>query len=236
MRAKHLILPFALVVPVLFAPLLLNPPSADQSFAESGTATAPERLVALPTQPTASVNAKPSTNALTRKIDLDPVQVLTLLNEIALDENNLPVVDDQLKRQLDNAVRLIGRERTPAELDMLSELIKDAVRPETAQSINQILFQYYAYKMAEEDYTRSFNSQNPADASNTTKTLSDLRESYLGHDLAKKLFGQENIYHSYMEELATRLSAPDLSDEMRNSITSEVRNKYYPAGNQAGDL
>ena len=228
MRVKHLLLPLALIIPILLALFLLKPQSTHQSFMEPTNSPIDVPVVALTAPSQHIAAATPIANGQAHEEDFDPALALTLLSEIELDENGLPVVNDQLKRQLDNAVRLIGWDRGPAELDKLNGLIKQAFKPETAQSINHILFQYYAYKIAEADYTRSFNPQNAEELSQHTKTLSDFRESYLGNELAVKLFGQENIYQNYVAELTARLSENDLSDATRNTITAEVRKKYYP--------
>ena len=236
MRVKQLLLPLALIVPILFALLLIEPSSTQQLFPAPNNSPNDKSMVALTPPVAASAPSVAISNAQVFEEDFDAAIALTLLSEIALDENNQPLINDQLKRQLDNAVRLIGRERTPSELDKLNELIEQAFKPETAQSINHILLQYYAYKIAEEDYTSVLNSQNPEDLSHYVKTLSDLRQSYLGHEMAGKLFGQENIYQNYMAELTVRLSATDLSDNERNMITAEVRKKYYPDEEQTTGL
>jgi hypothetical protein len=235
MRVKQLLLPFALIVPILLALILITPSSTQELFREPSSAPSPEPMVALTSVSTSSISV-PVSNAQVPLEDFDPVLAVTLLSEVALDENDQPLVNDQLKHQLDNAVRLIGRERSPSDLDKLNEVIKQAFKPETAQSINHILFQYYAYKTAEEDYTRGLNPQSNEESSYHAKTLSDLRESYLGSELAGKLFGQENIYQNFMAELTTRLSVTDLSDDARSTITAEVRKKYYPDEAQTSGL
>jgi len=237
MRVNQFLLPLALIIPIFFALFLIESSSTQQSLTEPGSSPTNETpMVALANSVAPPVTSVVITNAQVSEEDFDSAIALTLLSEIALDESNKPVVNGQLKRQLDNAVRLIGRDRAPAELDKLNELIQQAFNPETAESMNHILFQYYAYKIAEEDYTRTFNPQNPEDISHNIKTLSDLRQSYLGNELAEKLFGQENIYQHYMAELTARLSTADLSDDARNTITAEVRKKYYPDEQQITDL
>ena len=226
MRIKQLLLPLALTVPIFFILFLTQPTSTvPQSFHEQNKERLAKSMVALSPARENRILATQSTED-----NFDSALALTLLSEITLDENGLPLVNDQLKRQLDNAVRLIGRDRAPADLDKIHDLVKQAFKPETAKAINQMLFQYHAYKIAEEDYTNTLNGRptTPGDATRNLKSLSDLRESYLGHELAMKLFGKEDTYQNYMVELTERLSRPDLTETARNNITAEVRKKYYP--------
>ena len=225
MRIKQLLLPLALIVPVFFVLLLKNPSSTKpQSSTEIAKQPIPKQKVAL-----SQKKEKPITAAQLPEDDFDSALALTLLSEIALDENGIPLVNDQLRRQLDDAVRLIGHDRASADLDKLDELVKQAFKLETAEAINQILFQYYAYKIAERDYTHAPDGSiaTSADLTHNINARSNLRVSYLGHELAGKLFGEEDNYQSYIMELTQRLSATDLSEAARNNITTEVRKKYY---------
>jgi hypothetical protein len=227
MRIKQFALPLALIVPILLALFLIKPSSSTQppSLPEINNTSPPTSMVAL-----SAPKASPVFDTNSFETDFDSALALTLLSEIELDENGLPLTNDQLRRQLDNAVRLIGRERAPADLDKLNELVKQAFKLETAEAINRILFQYYAYKIAEIEYTNSLTGSlgTSADMAHNLKAASNLRESYLGHELAEKLFGEEETYHNYMAELTQRLSATDLSETARSNITTEVRKKYYP--------
>jgi hypothetical protein len=231
MRIKQFLFPLALIVPILLALVLIKPSSPQSTFVEASNTKAHSSVIALtPSTPHVDISSKVDED------DFDAAIALTLLSEVALDENGMPRINSQLKRQLDNAVQMIGRDRNPAELDKLSDLIKQAFKQETAQAINQILFQYYAYKIAEEDFSKAVYAGSSADPSQNIKTLYSLRESYLGHELAGKLFGEDNIYQNYIAELTERLSAADLSETMRNNITTEVRKKYYPDDKETTDL
>ncbi|MET0355925.1 MAG: lipase secretion chaperone [Cellvibrio sp.] len=228
MRIKKFLLPLGLIVPIVLA-LVLGKPSP--SSTQQNEINTPETThSALPSLVSVSPQKKAPTigqQNLQLNDDFDSALALTLLSEITLDENDAPVVNNQLKQQLDNAVRLIGRERSPAELDKLGQLISQTFKPHTAQTINHILLQYYAYKTAEEDYTTTLSVTSTADVTRNSKTLLNLRESYLGHELAEKLFGEDNTYHNYMAELTERLSPADLTEDMRINITNETRKKYY---------
>ncbi|RYY76839.1 MAG: hypothetical protein EOO52_04915 [Gammaproteobacteria bacterium] len=223
MRIKQFLFPVALIIPILLALVLMKPSSPTQTTAEQTAEDIHRPVVAL--SPTESI-LKNSPQVVEN--NFDPALALTLLSEVALDENGGPIVNSQLRRQLDNAVQLMGRDQNPAELDKLGELITQAFKADTAKIINQILFQYYAYKIAEEDYTKTVYLGGSGDPSQNIKNLNSLRESYLGHELTEKLFGEENIYQNYIAELTERLSSPDLSEAIRANITAEVRKKYYP--------
>lgn len=226
MRIKQFLLPVALVVPIVLALLLINPtPSSIQP-----TLSGKDEFLQNPTAPKIPTSTKPlvKQEQLQAVDDFDSALALTLLSEIALDENGALTIDNTLKQQLDNAVRLIGRDRSPAELDKLNELITQAFKPHTAQAINHVLFQYYTYKAAEEDFINSLSVTNTSDVTRNSKSLVNLRESYLGHELANKLFSEDDTYHNFMAELTERLSSADLTEDMRTTITTETRKKYYP--------
>lgn len=227
MHIKHFVLPLALIVPILLALLLISPSQTAVQLQQNTEVDIAQYSAHQNIATPSVVNSAPQ-HKVESVEDFDDAIALTMLSEIALDDKGAPIVNTQLKQQLDNAVRLIGRERSPAELAKLSELIAQAFKPQTAQAINHILFQYHAYKIAEQDYTNAFSVSSPEDISRNTKMLSTLRESYLGNELAEKLFGEENVYHNYMSELTERLSSNDLSEDRRNSISKEVRKKYYP--------
>jgi len=198
MRIKQFVMPIALVVPILLALLLIRPPTTTEQFvaSESNIEQAPKPVAVL-----SELKAYQTPHTTLSEENLDPASALTLLSEIALDQTQSPVVDHKLKQQLDNAMRMTGSDRSPSELDKFNDLVIQTFKPHTAQAINHIFHQYYTYKIAEEDYINSINLGKTDDASQkTAKALYKLRENYLGHELASKLFGDENIYQSNMAE------------------------------------
>ena len=149
-----------------------------------------------------------------------------LLRQIPLDDQGDPIVNNELKRQLDQAVSLIGPERTAAELELINQLIHTTFAPDTAKAVEYILDRYYAYKVAELAYIAALSESTSLDAAENYNRLAAMRDSYLGHQLSEQLFAEENNYSDYIRELTEKLSVPDLTDEMRRSITVELQQKY----------
>lgn len=188
--------------------------------------------------PKKNVNQTSSTSpkATVPSESFDAGLAVTLLREIALDEQGRPIINNQLKRQLDNAVNLIGNQRSPAELDKLSQLIKQTFEPATAQTVDHILHRYYSYKIAEQNYSTTLSATDSVNAFKNEPTLSAMRESYLGHELAEQLFSEEKSYNDYISELTGQLSTPDLSEETRRSITTDLQKKYHQEHEELKDL
>ncbi len=243
-RRSLTILLFCLVLFALLL-LLLNEPwqspvkqqlPTSQSLASSIKSLAPSIKSAPTAMPTTSQTSRTSSKVPLPTESFDTDLALTLLRQIALDEQGYPIINNQLKRQLDNAVNLIGNERSPAELDKLSQLIKQTFEQATAQSVDHILHRYYSYKIAEQNYATTLNATDSVNTLKNEQTLSAMRESYLGHELAEQLFGEEKNYSDYISELTGQLSAPDLSEDTRRNITIELQKKYHQEQKEMEEL
>lgn len=222
---------FCLLLLGLVSLLLLKPrqpPAAEQLTLSSRPPAPIERPPITVSRSSQTLSISSGASQPAEKFDTS--LALTLLQEIALDEQGRLIINGQLKRQLDNAVNLIGNERSPAELDKLSQLIKQTFAQATAQTVDNVLHRYYSYKIAEQNYGSTLTATDAINTQKNAQTLLAMRESYLGHDLAEQLFGEEKIYNDYISELTGQLSAPDLTEEMRGNITTEMQKKYHQEG------
>ncbi len=224
----------------LFALVLLFMKSPQQKSANQQSAVSQQQSPALEPAPIAvpKVNKTQSASAKAAvpQESFNEKLALALLQQIALDEQGRPMVDNHLKRQLDDAVNLIGNERSPAELEKINQLIRKTFALATAETVEHILQRYYSYKIAEQDYAITLGETESINAVKNEQTLSAMRESYMGQELAEQLFGEEKRYSNYVSELTEKLSAPDLSEEMRRNITAELQKKYHQESEEPEDL
>jgi hypothetical protein len=233
-----LIFCLALLVLLLLLLIKLWQPSVTQQLIPSQGSAPAAPMVVTNLNQTSSVSkvAAVSSRVAVPRENFNATLALELLRQIAFDEQGYPIINNQLKRQLDDAVNLIGNERSPAELDKLSQLIKQTFTPATAETVEHILLRYYSYKIAEQSYAVTLSAADSINALKNEQTLSAMRESYLGQELAQQLFGEEKRYSAYVVELTEKLSAPDLSEEMRRNITAELQKKHHQEREETDDL
>lgn len=154
---------------------------------------------------------------------LDPMLVQSLLEDIVLDENQVVVVNDQTRRQLDEAVFKLGFEANRADLDLLEQLIKGGLPELAGAQAADIFRRYYEYKSAEMDLLASASGSS----TEINQHLDALRQSYLGHELSERLFGEQQRYTRYAQEMMAIEEDSSISAREREAQQLRLQREYY---------
>lgn len=162
---------------------------------------------------------------------LDPMLVQSILEEIVLDENQSAIINDQTRRQLDEAVFSLGFGEDRQSLDLLEQLIIAGLPEQVGLQAANIFRRYYEYKSAERELINSTSGS----ATQINQQLSALREGYLGHDLTERLFGEEQKYMRYALEVMALEQNPNLSASERQELQLRLQQEYYGGDELEGD-
>lgn len=159
-------------------------------------------------------------------VGLDYALVQTLLNDINFDEEDNLLLDTETRQQLDNAVALMGFERSAYELSQLNSAIDAYLPSAKARQVNDLLMSYFQYKVAEHDFLQARETNSIQDAENNYSALRALRQSYLGDGVAMQLFAQEDKYMEYTTAVMALDKDSSLSVNEREQRMAKLQLAY----------
>jgi lipase chaperone LimK len=143
----------------------------------------------------------------TSEMPYDAVAVYKVLQGIKLDENGSVVLDQTAMQALEKGYSELGPNLSPQAMTELQELIRVGLPGQAGQEAAQILENYYRYRSAETQFNQQVASQLPmteGQMANRLPTgdryeeLVELRRSYLGKDVADRLFAVEDAHARHM--------------------------------------
>lgn len=124
----------------------------------------------------------------------EPMVVQSLLQEVKVDEHNNLVLDDSARRQLDRAMLMLGKERSRLAMNLIEQMIKSGLPGDAGEQAAALFANYYDYKKAEAELAVAAQTSSLEDSRKMLDQLSQLRQSYLGPNVAQALFAEEEAY------------------------------------------
>lgn len=125
---------------------------------------------------------------------IEPMVVQSLLYEIEFDEDGNVVVDDEARRLLEKSIFLLGQSQGQLSLDLLDQMIRAGLPGSEGEQVADIFRRYYEYKSAEGELIAAAEVDGEGAAGEVLDRLVQLRQGYLGYELTRKLFAEEEAY------------------------------------------
>ncbi len=165
------------------------------------------------TDPTAS-------EAIPEHLPFSADAIYEALQEVQIDENGDVVLDNKALEALNKTFKHGQVELSEEQLAALQELIQVGLPGKAGEQTARIVGDFYQYLEAKEDFNsahRAPANQVPADATVEQQyaELRALRQTYLGQDVADKLFAQEDAGAQYMFKAREIQADPNLTPEQK---------------------
>lgn len=155
-------------------------------------------------------------------------EIYEALQEVKLDEFENVVIDHDALTSLYEAMsygKLYFDEETLADLD---EVIKIGLPGKAGEQVAEVVINFYHYLEAQKNFDQEYGElQSINEYQNKYKELVALRESYLGPEVASKLFVQEDANAMYMLESFEVEESTDLTAEEKQQKTKALADKYF---------
>jgi lipase chaperone LimK len=177
-------------------------------------------------------NTKPATNG-GEKSELDKprptgetpsnvVGIYRILQSIKLDENGRVVPDQTVKEALEEGFADLGPDLSRAAMSELQNLIRIGLPGQAGEETARILEDYYRFRLAEIEFNGQPVNELPVDH---YEKLVQLRRSYLGADVADKLFAVEDIHGRHMFAAIAIQTNANLTDEEKETQQKALQEK-----------
>lgn len=159
------------------------------------------------------------------EVPYNVVLIYDMLQQVRLDENGNVLIDSEAKLALDKAFTELGPDMGPYAISQLQELIKIGLPGQAGEQTAEILAQYYDYRLAEEDFLAQSLAQSRDDEAENYEQLVKLRRSYLGHEVAEKLYAEQEIRSRHMFAAMNLLQDPNLSTEEKQQQQQQLQQR-----------
>jgi lipase chaperone LimK len=179
-------------------------------------------------QSAAGGNRNENEHASGSEMPYDAVSVYKVLQSIHVDENGSLVLDAAAMQALEKGYRELG-ELSPEAMANLQGLIRAGLPGTAGEEAAQVLENYYRYRAAEKELLQVREAQTALNGSRANQLpsiesyeeLMKLRRSYLGKDVADRLFAVEdaNARHMY-EALAIQQNANLTAEEKQAQLAA----------------
>ena len=138
----------------------------------------------------------------------DAVAVYKVLQGIRLDENGRVVPDQAAMQALEKGYSELGPNLSPQDMAELQELIRVGLPGPAGEEAAQILDNYYRFRAAEVEFNGQMENRlrmtqtgsNALPTGDRYEELVELRRSYLGKEVADRLFAVEDAQARHMFE------------------------------------
>jgi len=165
------------------------------------------------------------------EVPYDVVKIYTMLQNIRLDENGLVVPDQTAKEALENGFLELGPDLSPEAMTELQDLIRIGLPGEAGEKAARIMENYYQLRLAEDDFNQQREDQlsitkvNQLPSIDGYEELVQLRRSYLGDEIADKLFAVEDAQARHMFAAIATQQNKNLTDEEKQSQQEALQDK-----------
>ncbi len=157
------------------------------------------------------------------EVPYDVVQIYDMLQQVRLDENGNVLIDTEAKLALEKAFTKLGPDMNFYAISQLQELIEIGLPGPAGEQTAEILAQFYDYRLAEEELLAQSKASSSDEEAENYERLVELRRSYLGPEVADKLYAEQEIRSRHMFASMNLLSNPDLSDEEKQQKQRELK-------------
>jgi lipase chaperone LimK len=142
------------------------------------------------------------------------VAIYRILQSIKLDENGGVVPDQTMKEALEEGFDDLGPNLSTEAMSELQKSIRTGLAGQAGEEAAQILEDYYRFRLAEMEFEGQPANQTPADH---YEKLVQLRRSYLGAEIADKLFAVEDTNGRHMLAAIAIQTNANLTDEEKQA-------------------
>jgi lipase chaperone LimK len=175
-------------------------------------------------------SAKRDTSASGNEMPYDAVSVYKVLQSIRVDEGGRLVLDQTAMQALERGYRELG-DLSPEAMAGLQELIRAGLPGAAGEQAAQIFENYYRYRAAERELLQVREAQMESNAAagnqlpsiDRYEELVKLRRSYLGNDVADRLFAVEDANARHMFAALAIERNPDLTAEQKQAELSALQ-------------
>ncbi len=157
------------------------------------------------------------------ELPYDVVLIDDILQQIRLDQNGKVLVDRAARKALDEAYLKLGADVGSFEISQLQDLIRVGWPGTAGEQMAEIFAQYYDYRLAEEDFLAETQEVTAEDAEKNYEQLVQMRRSYLGHEVAEKLYVEEEIQSRHMFASMSILRDSSLSEEQKRQGQAQLQ-------------
>jgi lipase chaperone LimK len=159
----------------------------------------------------------------TDKVPSKVVGIYRILQSIKLDENGRVLPDQTLKEALEQGFDDLGADLSPAAMAELQNSIRIGLPGQAGEEVARMLENYRRFRLAEVEFNGQPVSQLPA--SDTYEKLVQLRRSYLGAEIADKLFAVEDANGRHMMAAIAIQTNGNLTDEEKQAQQKALQGK-----------
>jgi len=153
----------------------------------------------------------------------DAVEVYKVLQSIKLDENGRLVPDQTVMQALEKGYNDMGPDLSPEAMSGLQDLIRKGLPGPAGDEAAHILENYYRYRSAETEFHEQLVNQLPA--ASHYEELMQLRRSYLGQEVADRLFAAENTQARHMLAAIAIEKNANLTAEEKQAQQKDLQEK-----------
>ncbi|WP_439133277.1 lipase secretion chaperone [Pseudomaricurvus sp.] len=157
----------------------------------------------------------------------DAEGIFEATQKVRVDENGNVILDHDAMLALNEALGQQGLDMDTLSLAQLKDLIQVAMPGKAGSQVALVVGNYYEYLKAKDEYEK-LNQDNHLvqDYDARKESIDALRESYLGSDVAEKLFSQSDAESEFMRDNFELASNKDLTSEERQKQKAEIAAKY----------
>jgi lipase chaperone LimK len=142
------------------------------------------------------------------------VAIYRILQGIKVDESGHVVPDQTMKEALEEGFQQLGPDLTATSMSELQKSIRTGLPGQAGEEAAAILENYYRFRLAETEFEGHPVNQSPADH---YERLVQLRRSYLGAEIADKLFAVEDVNGRHMLAAIAIQANASLTDEQKQA-------------------
>ena len=164
----------------------------------------------------------------------DVADIYLTLQRIKLDESGNLILDQVVLQALNNALLYADIDWTEEKLQSFQQIVQDGLPMAAGEQAVQIIGDYFHYLQARQEWFElTGNPPSAADSMAGFETLMALRRTYLGDDVANRLFAQEEAEARYMMQSMELAANRQLSAEERRQ---QQQSLYQQFANRAPDI
>jgi lipase chaperone LimK len=167
----------------------------------------------------------------TGEVSADAVGIDRILQGVNLDANGRLVVDALLQGTLEMGFDELGPNPSQADLAKLQKSIRAKLPGLAGEEAARILEDYARFRVAEAELNEQTVKQSPADS---YEKLARLRRSYLGAEVAEKLYAVEETNARHMLASMAIQMNPNLTDEQKrvqqNALQEKLNDRQLALG------
>lgn len=168
------------------------------------------------------------------RFGFDISYIFDALQAINIDANNSILIDHTTKNLLESAFLHVPYDLSDVEISELEELIRLALPGTPGKQASDIVINYYHYRIAESDFLSSSYVNSPKDALQQLHQLESIRNTQLGYETAKKLYGLDHEKNKFTIQSMIIQSNNDLSIQEKNekqnnliALFNKEKEKYF---------